>query len=133
MLIVGLGGGLGATLRYLVTLWIPGGAIPDAILLINALGSFLIGLLMALSDEFGVVSPTGRLFVGVGMLGGFTTFSTYIEGVYQLLRGQRIIGAYGYAIGSLLLGLVGAWLGLVAVRQLFVLLRQAPETVEGEE
>ncbi|GAB2815093.1 fluoride efflux transporter FluC [Lentzea nigeriaca] len=67
--LVSLGGGLGGIARYGLSLFVPG---PWGLFVINVLGSFLIGVLMGL-----VPRPLVRAFFGVGLLGGFTTFSSY--------------------------------------------------------
>ena len=78
-LLVLAGGALGSGARYLVSLWMVdrlGSAFPWGTLSVNVVGSFLIGLLATLADEFGAVSPDTRVFLIVGLLGGFTTFSS---------------------------------------------------------
>ena len=77
--LVSLGGGLGGVARYGLSLLVPG---PVGLFVINVLGSFLIGVLMGL-----VPRPLVRAFFGVGLLGGFTTFSSYAAGgsVFLLL------------------------------------------------
>ena len=104
-LLVFLGGGLGAVLRYLAGLIAPG---PLTTLAINVAGSFLIGLLIAM--------PAGnmRLLLAVGLLGGFTTFSAFSLDALQLWqRGQPGL-ALAYVLGSVTLSLAAvataAWL-----------------------
>ena len=77
LLAVAGGGALGAVLRYALTLLFPASLFPWAILGINIAGSFLIGLLMAWWAELEWFQSWGRLFLVVGILGGFTTFSAY--------------------------------------------------------
>lgn len=114
--LVGVGGGIGAVLRYGVSLWLPGSPIPINFFVINVVGCFMIGIVMALSVEFSLVSNDVRMFGAVGILGGFTTFSTFIYGVFGLLKHHQLIDAYTYAVGSVVLGLVGVWAGIVLVR-----------------
>ena len=95
-LLVFVGGGLGALLRYLVSLGAQG---PLGTLAINVAGSFLIGLLVAM--------PTGnvRLFLAVGLLGGFTTFSAFsLDALRLWQRGEPWLAA-AYVVGSVLLSL----------------------------
>lgn len=115
-LAVGMGGGLGALIRYGAMILWPSSAVPWNILWINVSGSFLIGLLMALAVEQDRLGPTGRLFLTVGVLGGYTTFSTYVAGVFTLLQQGRLGDAAGYAAGSVILGVIGTWAGLVTAR-----------------
>jgi CrcB protein len=75
-----LGGGLGSCARYLVGGWFArtlGPAFPYGTLAINASGSFLLGALMVLSLETNLISPELRIALAVGVLGGFTTYSTF--------------------------------------------------------
>ncbi len=77
---VGFGGFLGANTRYALGLWIVsrlGSAFPFSTLLINVTGSFAIGALLVLLTERFVTDPAWRLFLVVGFLGGYTTFSSY--------------------------------------------------------
>jgi len=95
-LLVFVGGGLGALLRYLVALAIEG---PLATLAVNVAGSFLIGLLVAV--------PAGnvRLFLAVGLLGGFTTFSAFsLDALRLWQRGEPVLAA-AYVLASVLLSL----------------------------
>ncbi|MDA8194673.1 MAG: CrcB family protein [Thermaerobacter sp.] len=119
LVLVAIGGGARALLRYGVMLWIPAGTVPWSVMLINISGSFAIGAVMALTEEFGVMTEAGRLFVAVGILGGYTTFSTYINGVYRLLAADRWLPAYGYGVAVPGLGLLAAWGAIVAVRALY--------------
>lgn len=116
IVLVAIGGGLGAVLRDLVSLWMPGGAIPWAFLLINTVGSYAIGIIAALVDEFGRLSPQSRLFLAVGVMGGFTTFSTYMAGVHDLIASQHLVRGILYGVWSPIMGFVAAWGGIVSVR-----------------
>jgi fluoride exporter len=118
-LLVGLGGFVGAAARY-----VAGGAIyrylpatfPYATFLINVSGCFGIGLLAALGEERSVLSPGARLFWMVGVLGGYTTFSTFGYETLELLRGGSHAAALLNAAGQVLLGLVAVWLGVIVAR-----------------
>ncbi|WP_413095825.1 FluC/FEX family fluoride channel [Streptomyces nitrosporeus] len=97
---VAAGGALGATARYAITLaWPAGeGGFPWAVLAVNTLGCALIGVLMVLvAEREAVTHPLARPFLGVGVLGGFTTFSTYAAGVSELLARQEAVTAMAYA------------------------------------
>lgn len=115
-LLVGIGGFLGSVLRYgasgLIQRMAPAGSLfPLGTLGVNALGSFFIGLLGGLAESRGILGPEARLFLLVGLFGGFTTFSTFSYETLQLLRG----GQWGLAglnmAAQLLLGLAAVWLG----------------------
>ena len=108
-LLIFMGGGLGALLRYATVLCIKA-SFPWAILLANGLGSFLIGGLAALPLLATRQHPLW-FFFATGMLGGYTTFSTFsLDTLEMLLRGQVGMALLN-AVGSVLLGLCAAALG----------------------
>jgi CrcB protein len=117
-LLVFLGGGLGSVLRYSLSLlcvryW--GTAFPYGTLLVNLTGCFIIGLCFTLSSETTLISPSTRLFIMTGMLGGLTTFSSYsLESMNLALQGDWFYAAANLLlnnVGGLLLALLGIWLG----------------------
>lgn len=114
---VAAGGGIGSVARYLLSAAFPAGAgFPWAVFAVNASGSFLLGLLMVYLLE---VWPPRRLlrpFLAVGLIGGYTTFSTYAGGIMTLLTGGRPALADAYALTSILAGLVAVWAGMKAAR-----------------
>ncbi len=118
-LLVGLGGALGAMARYGVGTALPAGGFPAATLLINIAGSAAMGVLA------GVLANTApqyqheiRLFVAVGIFGGFTTFSSFsFEAITLIERGDFLLATL-YIVGSVVLSLAGLWLGLAATRVL---------------
>lgn len=116
IVLVAIGGGLGAVFRDAVSLWMPGGLIPWAFLLINTVGSFAIGMIAALVDEFGRLSTQSRVFLAVGVMGGFTTYSTYMAGVHDLIASQHLVRGIFYGVWSPVMGFMAAWGGIVAVR-----------------
>jgi CrcB protein len=113
-LVVLAGAGLGGLARYAAGTWIMaryGGRFPLGTFVINVTGSFLIGLLMALFSERFQPHPNWRLFLVVGILGGYTTFSSFEYETFQSIRdGARWMGIL-YMTGSVLLGYFGVWLG----------------------
>jgi CrcB protein len=118
-LLVGLGGALGAIARFAAQNWI--GALangfPMATFIVNILGSVAMGVLI------GVLAKTTpqyqneiRLFVAVGVFGGFTTFSSFsLDAIALFERGDFGLGAI-YVIGSVILAVTGLWMGLLAMR-----------------
>ena len=110
------GGALGAALRYLVSLALTGrGGFPYATLAVNLLGGFAMGVLVALVLR-GVASEGLRLFVGVGILGGFTTFSAFsLEGFQMIERGQIAVAGV-YAIASVIGSITALALGFAMAR-----------------
>ena len=95
--IIGIGGFLGAITRYVVSAWIGqrwGRSFPLGTFAINVSGSFLIGLLMSLFTERFMVNPQWRLFLTVGFLGAYTTFSTFEYETGTLLKdGEWLVAA----------------------------------------
>ncbi len=120
-LAVGLGGFLGAIARYgasgLVQRW-AGDGFPAGTLAVNLIGCVLIGAMSAVAEGAGGLSEQTRLVIVVGLLGSFTTFSTFGNETFELLRDGRIRVAAAYVAGSVLLGLGGVLLGRLAARSL---------------
>ncbi len=117
------GGGIGSVLRYTVTIlvtqrvgagfaWLP-------TLLINVIGSLVIGAVFEMSQTraFGI-SPLMRIFLMTGVLGGFTTFSTFSLDSVTLVSDRALTLAIAYAGGSVVLGFAAAFAGIVAVRSM---------------
>ena len=113
-LVVLAGAGLGGLARYVAGTWIMakyGGRFPLGTFIINVTGSFLIGVLMTLFAERLQPHPNWRLFLVVGILGGYTTFSSFEYETYQAVRNAERWIAMLYVAGSVLLGYLGVWLG----------------------
>lgn len=118
-LLVAVGGVLGCLARYAVSVGVGSmsNGFPLGIFVINIIGSTAMGVLV------GVLAKTTpqyqneiRLFVATGMLGGFTTFSSFSLDAITLIERGDIILAGAYILGSVLFSLVGLWLGLSAMR-----------------
>jgi fluoride exporter len=118
LLVVLVGGAVGTAAREGLSLAIPVvGGLPLAILVINLVGAFVLGLLLETlvrnGPDVGRRRLT-RLGLGTGFCGGFTTYSTLAVGTAALLREGSGGLAIGYALGSVVLGAVAAWAGVVA-------------------
>ena len=115
-LVVLAGAGLGGLARYVAGTWIMakyGGRFPLGTFVINITGAFLIGVLMTLLTQRFHPHPNWRLFLVVGILGGYTTFSSFEYELFQAVRdGERWLGLV-YLTGSVVLGYLGVWLGTV--------------------
>lgn len=113
--LVGLGGFLGANARYWLGLWVNSRAqsvFPYGTLTVNIAGSFILGLLTALWLTRGGGDPRLKLLIGTGFLGAFTTFSTYmVESVNLMLAGKPSLALLN-VLGSVLLGITFAFLGM---------------------
>lgn len=124
LLYIGLGGALGALARYGMAGWVQaqsGGAFPWGTLWVNVSGCFLLGLALGLLEAT-AAPPRVREFVAIGILGAFTTFSTFSWEAVALLRAGEWVRGGGYVGGSVLLGLVGV-LGGLALAASFLRLR----------
>ena len=114
---VALGGALGAVGRYLVGLSLKtASGFPWATMSVNILGSLLMGLVIGWLSRQNGGSDALRLFVAVGILGGFTTFSAFSMDLFTLLERRDIAAAILYLGGSLLGGLVAFIIGFMALR-----------------
>jgi fluoride exporter len=132
--VIAVGGVLGAEARYGVALLLPHApsTFPWATLAVNALGCLLIGVLMIVVTEVTRPHRLARPFLGVGVLGGFTTFSTYTVDVERLLLAHRPGTALGYLLGTLGAALVAVWLGATATRALVLLVGRRARGPERE-
>lgn len=120
-IIVFLGGGLGAALRHGLNLGIGrllGNGFPFATFFINVSGSFLMGLIAAWFAFKGDASQHWRLFLTTGILGGYTTFSTFSLDAAFLYERDQFVSMAVYIIGSVVLGLIGLFAGLAIVRSM---------------
>ncbi len=119
-LYIGLGGFLGAVLRYLLSGWFLrfGTTFPLGTLVVNILGALLLGFLMALVTGTLYLGPEVRFFLAIGFLGSFTTFSTLAYETDGLLKeGQWLLaGLNGF--GSVILGIIGVRIGEAVARVL---------------
>ena len=121
-MLVATGGAIGAAARYLAGLWIAarlGTSFPWGTFFVNITGSFLIGIVLVLVVE-GTLPAGARLFFAVGILGGYTTFSSFSYEMLQLLAGGgNVVGPVLLnTLGQLLAGLLAAYLGVVVGRAL---------------
>ncbi|MBL9117402.1 MAG: fluoride efflux transporter CrcB [Verrucomicrobiaceae bacterium] len=105
-----LGGGIGSVLRYSLSGWMArtATAFPWPILTANVIGSLIIGIIAALIKDR---SSVQWLLLVTGVLGGFTTFSTFSLDTLTLLQAGRVSAAAAYSLGSLALGLIAALVG----------------------
>lgn len=118
-IIVGIGGFIGSVCRY----WISklnfynfAFSIPIGTLLVNVLGSFIIGILTAISLKNNVISHETQLFLMTGILGGFTTFSSFSKENLILFQNGQYQSVAIYTVSSVLLGLIAVFLGYKLVK-----------------
>lgn len=118
-LFVALGAAFGANARYIVGLWAAGRfgpAFPYGTLIVNVLGSLLLGFVVVLATERLTLSPETRLLLTVGFLGSFTTFSTYAVESLALIRDGGLWSGLINVLGNNLLALIAALFGAYAAR-----------------
>ena len=116
ILLVGLGGFVGAIARYLLGGWIlhhtVSARFPWSTFAVNVLGCLLIGMLSGLAERFEMISPAARLLLFTGVLGGFTTFSAFgLETTYLMRRGEMLV-AVAYITSSVICSVLALWAGL---------------------
>ena len=110
LLIVGVGGMLGSMFRYGIAILFKDHSFPTGTLLVNIVGSFVIGMIAGLAMK-NVVSPELRLFAATGICGGFTTFSAFSMDCVQLLTEHKYGLALLYILSSFAVGIIAAFLG----------------------
>jgi CrcB protein len=110
-LLVGLGGAAGAMLRYAVYVLFPVKDFPVATLLVNIIGSFIIGAVIAYSNSHETFLNNWKLFLATGICGGFTTFSAFSAENIALLQNGKYNLAFIYILLSVVLSISAAWLG----------------------
>ncbi len=121
VLLVGAGGFLGSVLRYglsgLVYRWVPFAAFPHGTLAVNVVGCLAIGLLAGLAESRQLIGPELRLFLFIGLLGGFTTFSTFGYETFELVRDGEHLRVAGNVLGHLVAGVGAVWFGFALASQ----------------
>jgi CrcB protein len=119
VLLIGLGGGIGSIVRYLFQRWaytLFSSPFPWGTFGVNIIGCFAIGLFWGLSFKSFNSTESWKLFLMVGLCGGFTTFSAFtLEGI-GLLKEQRLFLFFSYIAASVILGLLATWLGMLITK-----------------
>ncbi len=114
-----MGAAIGAPLRYFLSLRIQeaaNGSFPIQTLAVNLTGCFAIGVLATLAEERDFLNREARLFLLVGLLGSYTTFSTFGWETISLLRSEQVLQAVEYVALSSIGGLLAVWAGLSLAR-----------------
>lgn len=122
LLLVGAGGFIGSVFRFLISGWVQRlavtGVFPYGTLAVNVLGCFLIGILGGLAEYRQVLEPGQRLFLMIGVLGGFTTFSTFAFETLSLMQDAELLKSLVNTLLQVCLGLAAAFAGFVGARYL---------------
>jgi len=115
---VALGGAFGSVLRYLLATWTQAASksidFPYGTLVVNLIGCFVIGFLSQLAEARGAFTPESRALIFVGILGGFTTFSSFGNDTMNLLRDGETFNALANVGANVIFGLILVWLGRTA-------------------
>jgi len=118
---IGLFGAMGCLARYFVSGWtydLVGRSLPYGTLAVNILGSFLLGLVMEGSLRSSLLSPEVRMGIGIGFMGGFTTFSTFSLETWRLIEDGSFFQAGANILLNVLICVVFAALGIFLARQI---------------
>ncbi len=111
---VGVGGFIGSILRYLVKEWVQvvGGGYPLGTLVVNVLGSFFLGIVVSAMEYKEIFTEDTRLFLTIGLLGGFTTMSTFSYDSYRLIERKEFALFLMNVGGTIILTLLAVFLGI---------------------
>ncbi len=118
-LLVAAGGALGSIARYALDgfiLRLASPYFPSGTFVVNAVGCLAFGLIIGMADARSLLTPFGRLFLLIGLLGGFTTFSTFTFETFQLVRGGEYARGLVNGAGQVIVGYVVMWGGFIAGR-----------------
>ena len=108
---VGLGGSIGAMLRYFITNSFKTNSFPFQTLFINIIGCLCVGIILALSQKTNLLSNDAKLFLATGICGGFTTFSTFSAENFQLIKSGEYVTAAIYIFTSVAVCIVATFVG----------------------
>jgi CrcB protein len=121
MILVAVGGALGSVGRYMLSTAIQrytSPFFPYGTFVVNVLGCLIFGIIMGAARQRFVLGPSERAFLLIGILGGFTTFSTFTYETFALLQDGEFFRAFANVAGQLVCGLVALWAGYAAVAAL---------------
>jgi CrcB protein len=120
IILVGAGGCVGSVLRYVLSGWVhrvlDNPWFPYGTLVVNITGSVAIGFLAGLAENRSLFSSDTRLFVFIGLLGGFTTFSSFTVETLSLARNTQFVAALTNVAAQIILGLLAVWFGNLLAR-----------------
>ena len=120
-ILVCIGGAIGTAARYLTALWIPtlfGASFPIATLLVNSIGSFLLAFIMHVGGSTEMLSPDVRVMLTTGVMGGFTTYSTFNYETTEFLREGAWLLATANILGTVAICLAAGFAGAAVARMI---------------
>jgi CrcB protein len=118
---VAIGSAIGGVARFLLQQFIQrrvATTFPYGTLGVNLLGCLVIGIVVGLADKGNILSPNGRIFLAVGLCGGFTTFSSFINENHSMLQDGELLNTFIYISASVILGLILTTLGIFLIKSL---------------
>jgi len=119
ILLVGTGGFIGSVMRYLVQVYVEKGLMstfPLGTLIANVAGSFIIGVVFALAEKGSLLNAEWRIFLAVGVCGGFTTFSSFAYNNFTMIKENALGQLFWNVGGSLFLGILAVYLGVIFIQ-----------------
>jgi len=122
ILLVGSGGFIGSVLRYLIQYYMEKSltsTFPWGTLIANIAGSFVIGMVFALAEKGNLMSAEWRIFLAVGICGGFTTFSAFAYNNFTMINEKAWSSLFINIGGNLFLGILAVYLGVILIRMIF--------------
>jgi len=117
LLLVAAGGALGSVARYALSTFVlraTGSLFPVGTFVVNVVGCLVFGVIAGAAEQRIALAPEARAFLLIGVLGGFTTFSSYAFESVTLLRDGQFAAAAVNIVGQVVAGLFGLWIGYVA-------------------
>lgn len=125
ILLIGIGGFIGAVLRYSLSGWVQNSFVnfPLGTLVVNIVGSFFLGLVMYLSEYQGLFSEETRILLTIGLLGAFTTLSTFSYKSFRLLESSKLMQLTMNIVATVLFSIFAVYLGKVSALNLAAYLR----------
>lgn len=111
IMLAGLGGAIGTMMRFAVYVLIKPASFPFATLIINILGSFVIGIVFGIALKNIDFDNNWKVFLATGICGGFTTFSAFSMENFQLLQQGKYFSSITYILVSVIAGILATWLG----------------------